>query len=623
MSSSDTRETVATLADDLVPLTLRTLRPSDADDVVTRSLGDGLTVGERLGEGGMGVVLAAEQHALERSVAVKRTRVPAASLRARLIREALVTGALAHPNVIPVHDLRRDEDGGPMLVMQRVEGRPWSDHLRDGVPADGARDPLRWHARVLVQVCHAVAFAHSRGVLHRDLKPQNVMIGRYGAVYVLDWGLAAALPVCSVPGLPLAGERAAVAGTPAYMAPEQARGEPLSVATDVWLLGALAYEILHGRPLYRATGESSGTTALREVLAVAALGHPERPPDPTPEFALVLDRSLAADPAARFASVEAFLDAWQWAVDRREARSLLVEARAQLEGLREVLATDQGSLVAARASAARAAARRVLSAWPGDPEATASWREATDRAGEWHLRHHEPGAAELLFADDPDVGPEVREALARAKAEEAQRWERLRHAEDRTTGARTRGFVMFVAGILWTAGQPAALWLPQGRATWLALSSAMLLVGVGFAVWARDSLSRSLLNRRVQMLVILAPAVHLVSLVGGWLGGLSTEESNALSLLGYTGMAASGVLSIGWRALPSLLAYTTAFAVVMARPGLLVPAFTLANLTFFSSMYFWYWTESRDVFHADLRDFLGRADGRRPSDVRHPEAGER
>jgi hypothetical protein len=578
-----------------VPLTLRTVRPPD-DEPTDAALPSGLTLGAWLGEGGMGVVLSAEQRSLAREVAVKRPRTPSASLRARLVREAMVTGALAHPNVVPVYDLRTDDDGAPLLVMQRVQGRAWSTFLEDGPPAEGARDPLGWHARVLVQVCHAVAFAHARGVLHRDLKPQNVMIGRYGEVYVLDWGLALALPGCGIPGLPPAEGARGVAGTPAYMAPEQARGEALAATTDVWLLGALLYHLVHHRPPHRTDRDSSGTSALREILAVAARGEPDALPAPTPELDAVLRRALATAPADRYASVEAFRDALSLAIERREARSLLDEATTALGALRSAVAGEQARDVAVRVTTVRDATRRVLAAWPEDREALAAWREATDLAVDWHLRRGEPGAAELLLLDDPGAPPALRARITEARAVAKARDDRLRDVEDRRTGARTRAVVLLIAGTLWTAGPWLMEWYPQSRASWLAWSLLVLGVGIGLAVWARDSLSKSVLNRQVQLLLVLAPIVHLVAQLGGWAGGLSLATSTAMSLLGFVGMASAGVLVLGWRALPTFVTYAAAFPLALSYPEWMNPIYSASNLLFMISMYVVFWDEIRDLF---------------------------
>jgi len=203
----------------------------DALRALGATLGGKIDVHHTIGEGGMGVVHLATQATLGRHVAVKTLRKGAGDEEAalRILREAWVTGALEHPNVVPVHDVGVDASGAPVIVMKRIEGRVWSHLMRDGAEITrrfGATDPLEWNLRTLVSVCNAVHFAHSRGILHRDLKPDNVMIGEFGEVYVLDWGIAVSLKDDPSGRLPCASQATDIAGTPHYMAPEMLLGDP-------------------------------------------------------------------------------------------------------------------------------------------------------------------------------------------------------------------------------------------------------------------------------------------------------------------------------------------------------------------------------------------------------------
>lgn len=194
-----------------------------------------LVAGDSLGAGGMATVVAAHDRALDRPVALKvlRPRQAGESLESYLLREtafrreAALTAALDHPAIVPVHDVGR-VDGRPAFTMKRLEGSPF-----DRVVAEGQL-PLPELVRVLIQVSEAVAFAHSRGIVHRDLTPANVLVGAFGAVYVLDWGLAERSGTHS-------GIRA---GTPGWMAPEQATGAPVDPRLDVYALGGLLGLIL-------------------------------------------------------------------------------------------------------------------------------------------------------------------------------------------------------------------------------------------------------------------------------------------------------------------------------------------------------------------------------------------
>ena len=183
----------------------------------------------RLGRGGMGSVFRVRDSALDREVALKVLSLPGDD--ARLLDEARVLASLEHPGIVPVHDLGRLADGRVYYTMKRVEGLTFDAHLAAAQPG------LRARVALLLRLCDALAFAHDRGVLHLDLKPANVMLGAFGEVLLMDWGLAAR-----------GGAAARPAGTAGYMAPEQARGEALDARTDVHALGVLIAGVLPDAP---------------------------------------------------------------------------------------------------------------------------------------------------------------------------------------------------------------------------------------------------------------------------------------------------------------------------------------------------------------------------------------
>jgi len=196
-----------------------------------------------IGEGGMGVVYAAHQSSIARTVAVKMLK-PSAKVRDdqrdKFISEAVVTGELDHPNIVPIYDLGSNDQGALFYSMKRVRGTPW-DKVID-------QKPLDENLSILLRVADAVAFAHAGGVIHRDLKPENVMLGDYGEVLVMDWGLARITPEFA--HVDAVYQADSLGGTPAYMAPEMAKGpvENITKTADVYLLGAILYEIIGGQP---------------------------------------------------------------------------------------------------------------------------------------------------------------------------------------------------------------------------------------------------------------------------------------------------------------------------------------------------------------------------------------
>ena len=168
----------------------------------------------RLGQGGMGVVLAARQASVNRSVALKKISPAHATdpeSRLKFLTEAVVTGDLEHPNIVPIYDVGKDESGLLFYSMKHVKGTPWDQVI--------TQRSITENLEILMKVADAVAFAHSRNVVHRDLKPENVMLGDYGEVLVMDWGLAIKLDSP-------AAKSAGLGGTPAYMAPEMVFTRP-------------------------------------------------------------------------------------------------------------------------------------------------------------------------------------------------------------------------------------------------------------------------------------------------------------------------------------------------------------------------------------------------------------
>jgi serine/threonine-protein kinase len=316
-----------------------------------------------LGVGGMGKVMLALQQPLNREVAVKLPKSPEGHARAlpELLREAMVTGRLEHPNIVPVHLLGRAHDGAPFFVMKRIEGVSWRELLED--PAAFAQlgrrveDPLGFHLGVLLEVCDAVAFAHSRGVLHRDLKPDNVMLGRFGEVYLVDWGIA--VTTSTEPLLIRAADAQGLAGTPGYMAPEMASAQAgqLSERTDVFLLGAVLHHVLTGRPPY------AGPSLMHVLAAAFDAAPPSFPADVPQELAALCRKAMARLPAERFASAQQLRDALEGFLRRRDSSALAAEAERRVATLEEVVvqraaaATGAGSTAAsATAAASRGAA---------------------------------------------------------------------------------------------------------------------------------------------------------------------------------------------------------------------------------------------------------------------------
>jgi serine/threonine protein kinase/formylglycine-generating enzyme required for sulfatase activity len=324
-------------------------------------------VGE-VARGGMGIIQRVRDGDLGRTIARKilgQERSGSDSQKSdprtigRFLEEAQITAQLEHPGIVPVHELGLDQDGVLYFTMRLVRGEDLHrvfEKVRSG--ADG------WSTTralgVLLKACEALAFAHRRGVVHRDLKPANVMVGSFGEVYVMDWGLAHVLDQpdtkdvrlrtedpgsretlhsdrrreVETPDSPLLTRDGDVVGTPAYMSPEQARGEleRIGPRTDVYALGAMLYHLLGGEAPYLDPERKLAPLAiLQRVLAGPPRALAELAPSAPPELLAICDKAMAREPEQRYPSVQ----------------DLAEDLRAYLE-LRVVRAYRTGALVELR-----------------------------------------------------------------------------------------------------------------------------------------------------------------------------------------------------------------------------------------------------------------------------------
>ena len=302
-----------------------------------------------LGRGGMGEVYSANDIQLGRSVAVKRMRkVPNDRTVPRFVREARVQGRLEHSAIPPVYELGTDAHGHPFFVMKKLSGVTLGSIVESGRSLPERVRLLR----ALAEACNAVELAHVAGVVHRDLKPDNIMLGDYGEVYVLDWGVAKLLDEPELEASEKMTRVGFTVGTVGYMAPEQAKAKPdLDGRADVFSLGCILFEILAGQPL----------VPRGEKLAPAIVHPAMRAPDRQipPELDALCARALAPDRAQRVqragelgAKLREFLDGDRDLAMRRElARAHLDRAQA---AFRSIANEDQRKLAMREAGAALA-----------------------------------------------------------------------------------------------------------------------------------------------------------------------------------------------------------------------------------------------------------------------------
>ncbi|MDK2971852.1 MAG: hypothetical protein PWP23_1607 [Candidatus Sumerlaeota bacterium] len=323
---------------------------------------------ECVGQGGFGEVWEAVQVSLGRLVAVKQIqekhytvlKAPEeeqAVLEYQFRQEAIITAQLDHPNIVPVYDLGVDENGRPLLAMKMIRGRPWSDIIRQDAPEMPTEEFLMTHLPILVDLAQAVAFAHSRGLVHRDLKPSQVMVGEYGEVLLADWGLALSVREAAsdyhilsnvVADIPTPLTANSPAGTPCLMAPEQtlSTAEHISPRTDIYLLGGTLYYLLTGTYPHEAkTAYLSMKRARRGIVQDPQ----ERAVDRIvpPELGNLAMRALRPNPRERLASAELLIkglkDYLSGASGRRKSFDITARVELKLQGFRKDAAKELSS----------------------------------------------------------------------------------------------------------------------------------------------------------------------------------------------------------------------------------------------------------------------------------------
>ncbi|MEM9074126.1 MAG: protein kinase [Myxococcota bacterium] len=384
----------------------------------------------RIASGGMGEVRRARDRSLNRTVA-HWEHLESALMQTRFQHEVAVTASLQHPGIVPIHDQGILDDGRPWFSMQEVRGRTLDEVIQE-VHRTADRATLRTLVQhllsVLLRVAETMAYAHSLGVVHRDLKPHNLMVGEFGEALVMDWGIARRP---DVPELPDAGsatitpltQAGDIVGTLSYMAPEQARSEEVSASADVFSLGLVLFEALTGTPAVDASAPA--LLARFHTKQMELRSRLERDSAVvSDELISIVERATKPDASERYADAAALAaDLRSWldgAARRQRARAALADAKikeGEVGALRNELKALQSELEALN---------RTLQPFDDVPAKLPLWK-AEDRIEELRdqLEQNEAQLIETLrlaLQYDPELDEANRAlaSIARRKAEELE-----------------------------------------------------------------------------------------------------------------------------------------------------------------------------------------------------------
>lgn len=499
---------------------------------------------EKLAEGGMGQVYLANQVALRRDVVVKvsHTGEDEEKTAIRLLQESRLTGLLEHPNIVPVYQLGQDSQGQPMLVMKHIEGQPWSDIISQEAPGPqsptGEVSSLERHIRILIQVCNAVAFAHNKNIIHRDLKPENIMIGAFGEVYVLDWGLAVSLNEQDRGKLPTVSEIKGVAGTPAYMAPEMARGQNdvLGERTDVYLLGGILHELITGSPPH-----SKGT--LLESLFSIYRSEPVEYGEEIPKLLVsICHKSMSQKPEDRYANIQEFRMALLDYLQHKESLTISVRSKNLLRSLESLLQQNPNDdrKLYNQYSRCHFGLQHALEIWPDNTEAQDTLKQLLELMFEHEIKQENTKAATRWLAEFSDPPVHLQEQLNELKQrlhQKQKHLERLAYESDISVGANARRIVTLLIGALW-GGLPLLMhalksmnWYKPSHLDFILMNTAFGFILTASIFIGRKHLLKNQANRQVVKLLFLLMVVFIVQRIAVLAIELSLQKSAILELV--------------------------------------------------------------------------------------------
>ncbi|WP_372369701.1 protein kinase [Candidatus Uabimicrobium sp. HlEnr_7] len=370
-----------------------------------------------IARGGMGAIFRGNQICLNREIAIKKmlSRNPQAC--ERFVSEAMVTAFLDHPNIVPIYELSKNDSEEIMLAMKLVGGNSW-DVVLD-------KEDLDFNLGILTNVCNAVAYAHSKNIVHNDLKPSNIMIGQFGEVLVMDWGLAVDISNTQEKRAIVKSEVTGPMGTPCYMPSELAegRGEDIGEWTDIYLLGGILYRILAGKPPH--TGETV-FEVLRSSCTESTFNFPPQVPQ---EICEICRKALAFKKEKRYQNVAEFNYAIQNFIKHRESIFITEKAISNTNECKKNKNLLQTSKIYEKLAESISGLQQALELWSENSRACILLEEARNSYAQIAFDNGDLGLAEAQAAkmemsqSKQDLQAKI--IMAQQQKITAERWRRI------------------------------------------------------------------------------------------------------------------------------------------------------------------------------------------------------
>lgn len=340
-----------------------------------------------LGKGGMGIVTKGTQSYPDRTVAIKKIIKKSRTYHQLLLHEAQIMGQLEHPNIVPVHQICMNDQNELMVVMKKVHGQTLDARLKE-LKTESIHDKISV-IQILIQVCYALEYAHSKHIVHRDIKCENIMIGKFNEVFLMDWGLAFNIDT-------MHNAHSGVVGTPSYIAPEMLTGLPTDVSfqTDVYLLGATLHHILMNTPRHN---KSNVAQALESSIQSVPFDFPSNIPT---TFASIVNKACSKEKADRYQSVADFRDSLDEALHHWEAIQVTERAREVFISLQQKIETKAPSLeLQTLFMKSRSLLESALEMWTGNEQAHNLLQDLLEAMIDHHLNEMELPLARMLYQD--------------------------------------------------------------------------------------------------------------------------------------------------------------------------------------------------------------------------------